>query len=55
MGLTQEAFAIRFNFNQLTVEGWQQGRPVDDGANTYLHVIGSNTSALAEVLEDELA
>jgi DNA-binding transcriptional regulator YiaG len=52
LGLTAAAFAKRFNFNQRTVEGWEQGRPIDEIANAYLHAIAAEPDAIARAFED---
>jgi DNA-binding transcriptional regulator YiaG len=52
LGLTASAFAKRFNLNPRTVEGWEQGRPIDDIANAYLHAIAAEPDAIARTFEE---
>ena len=51
LGLSAAMFAKRFNLNPRTVEGWEQGRPIDDIANTYLHAIAAEPAVIAKALE----
>lgn len=52
MGLTQEAFARRFQINLRTLQDWEQGRRVpEDVARAYLRVIERNPDAVAAALE----
>ncbi len=54
LGLTASAFAKRFSLNPRTVEGWEQGRPIDDIANAYLHAIAAAPDAVARSFETAL-
>ena len=47
-------FARRFGLNQRTVEGWEQGRPIDAVANVYLHAIAANPDVIARALEQPI-
>ncbi len=51
MGLSQEAFAKRYNFSVGAVRDWEQGRKVPDPATqAYLTVISKNHRAVDEAL-----
>lgn len=53
LDLSQEQFALRFNFPIATVRNWEQGRGEPDAAaNNYLHVIKSNPAAAAKAVEE---
>lgn len=54
LGLTCVAFAKRYNLNPRTVQGWEQGRPIDEIANAYLHAIAAEPTAIARSLEKAL-
>ena len=54
LGMSAAAFAKRFNLNQRTIEGWEQGRPIDEVANTYLHVIAANPEIIERSLEEQV-
>ncbi len=53
MGLTQVAFARRFQINLRALQDWEQGRRVpEDVARAYLRVIERNPDAVTAALED---
>ena len=37
-----------------TVEGWEQGRPIDSVANIYLHAISTNPDVIGRALEQPI-
>lgn len=51
LGLTVAEFAMRYNLNKRTIEGWEQGRPIDDAANNYLHMIAAHPNLVGRTLE----
>ena len=52
MGLTQTAFARRFQINLRTLQDWEQGRRVpEDVARVYLRVIERDPDAVTAALE----
>jgi DNA-binding transcriptional regulator YiaG len=55
LGMSAATFARRYNLNPRTVEGWEQGRPIDDIANAYLHAIAAEPPAIARAFEVEMA
>ena len=51
LGLSQEAFAVRFHIPLGTLRDWEQSRKDPDAAaRAYLKVIARNPSAVAEAL-----
>jgi putative transcriptional regulator len=51
--LSQEQFALRFNFPVATVQNWEQGRATPDvAANNFLHVIKSDPAAALRAVEE---
>jgi putative transcriptional regulator len=51
LGLTQQEFADRFEFNINTLRHWEQGRRVPDGtARAYLRVIDREPEAVRKAL-----
>ena len=52
LGLSVVAFGKRFGINPRTIEGWEQGRPIDETANAYLHAIAANPAEIGRVLEE---
>jgi putative transcriptional regulator len=51
LGLTQPAFAARFNLNVGRLRDWEQGRSAPDGAvRAYLRVIEREPDAVARAL-----
>ncbi|MGA3371299.1 MAG: helix-turn-helix domain-containing protein [Terracidiphilus sp.] len=51
LGLTQQEFAKRFDFNINTLRHWEQGRRVPDGtARAYLRVIDREPKAVEKAL-----
>ncbi len=51
LGLTQQEFAARFDFNINTLRHWEQGRRVPDGtARAYLRVIDREPRAVEKAL-----
>ena len=51
LGLTQQEFADRFEFNINTLRHWEQGRRVPDGtARAYLRVIDREPQAVQKAL-----
>jgi putative transcriptional regulator len=51
LGLTQQEFADRFDFNINTLRHWEQGRRVPDGtARAYLRVIDREPEAVQKAL-----
>jgi DNA-binding transcriptional regulator YiaG len=54
MALSSAAFARRYGFNTRTVEGWEQGRPIDTASAILLQVIATDPSAVARVMETPL-
>lgn len=51
LGLTQPAFAARFNLNVGRLRDWEQGRSAPDGAvRAYLRVIEREPEAVARAL-----
>jgi putative transcriptional regulator len=51
LGLTQEAFALRYGIPVGTLRDWEQGRKrLDAPARAYLLVIEKNPQAVAEML-----
>ncbi len=51
LGLTQQEFAERFDFNINTLRHWEQGRRVPDGtARAYLRVIDREPRAVEKAL-----
>jgi DNA-binding transcriptional regulator YiaG len=51
LGLSAAEFAMRYNLNKRTVEGWEQGRRIDEAANNYLHLIACDPQAVAKSFE----
>jgi putative transcriptional regulator len=51
LGLSAAAFAKRYALNPRTVEGWEQGRPIEDAANAYLHTIAADPRSLGRALD----
>ena len=52
-GLSQAAFAQRFQLNLRTLQDWEQGRRApEDIARVYLRVIERNPEAVTAALED---
>ncbi len=54
LGMSAPAFARRYGLNVRTVEGWEQGRPIDAPANNYLMAIAADPIAVARALEQEM-
>ena len=53
LGLSQSAFAKRFQINLRTLQDWEQGRRApEDIARTYLRVIAHDPQAVAAALEE---
>jgi putative transcriptional regulator len=53
LGLSQAAFARRFQLNLRTLQDWEQGRRApEEIARAYLRVIERNPDAVAAALED---
>jgi putative transcriptional regulator len=53
LGLSQSAFATRFQINLRTLQDWEQGRRVpEEIARTYLRVIAHDPDLVAAALED---
>ena len=53
LGLSQAAFARRFQLNLRTLQDWEQGRRApEEIARAYLRVIERNPNAVAAALED---
>ncbi|MGA9069501.1 MAG: helix-turn-helix domain-containing protein [Terracidiphilus sp.] len=51
LGMTQQEFAERFDFNINTLRHWEQGRRVPDGtARAYLRVIDREPEAVQKAL-----
>jgi putative transcriptional regulator len=51
LGMTQQEFAHRFDFNINTLRHWEQGRRVPDGtARAYLRVIDREPEAVQKAL-----
>ena len=51
LGMTQQEFANRFDFNINTLRHWEQGRRVPDGtARAYLRVIDREPQAVQKAL-----
>jgi putative transcriptional regulator len=51
LGMTQQEFANRFDFNINTLRHWEQGRRVPDGtARAYLRVIDREPEAVQKAL-----
>ena len=51
LGMTQQEFAARFDFNINTLRHWEQGRRVPDGtARAYLRVIDREPEAVQKAL-----
>jgi putative transcriptional regulator len=51
LGMTQQEFADRFDFNINTLRHWEQGRRVPDGtARAYLRVIDREPEAVQKAL-----
>jgi putative transcriptional regulator len=51
LGMTQQEFANRFDFNINTLRHWEQGRRVPDGtARAYLKVIDREPEAVQKAL-----
>jgi putative transcriptional regulator len=51
LGMTQQEFAKRFDFNINTLRHWEQGRRVPDGtARAYLRVIDREPEAVRKAL-----
>jgi putative transcriptional regulator len=51
LGMTQQEFAKRFDFNINTLRHWEQGRRVPDGtARAYLRVIDREPEAVQKAL-----
>jgi putative transcriptional regulator len=51
LGMTQQEFAQRFDFNINTLRHWEQGRRVPDGtARAYLRVIDREPEAVQKAL-----
>lgn len=51
LGMTQQEFARRFDFNINTLRHWEQGRRVPDGtARAYLRVIDREPEAVQRAL-----
>ena len=56
LGLSQEQFALRFNLDLATVQGWEQGRHVPDRpAQAYLRAIAAAPREVAAAQEVEIA
>lgn len=51
LGLSAAAFAKRYALNPRTVEGWEQGRPIEDAANAYLHTIAADPRSVGRALD----
>jgi DNA-binding transcriptional regulator YiaG len=51
LGLTQREFALRYGLNERTLQGWEQGRPMDDTAKAYLTVIAALPDVTSSALE----
>jgi putative transcriptional regulator len=52
LGMTQQEFAARFDFNINTLRHWEQGRRVPDGtARAYLRVIDREPEAVQKALQ----
>ncbi len=54
LGLSVATFAKRYGLNPRTVEGWEQGRPVEPVARAYLHAIAANPAQIARSLEEPI-
>lgn len=54
LGMSVAAFARRFHLNARTVEGWEQGRPIDPIAGTYLRAIAAEPDTVARSLEEAI-
>jgi putative transcriptional regulator len=53
LGLSQSAFATRFQINLRTLQDWEQGRRApEEIARTYLRVIAHDPDLVAAALED---
>ena len=53
LGLSQAAFARRFQLNLRTLQDWEQGRRApEEIARAYLRVIERNPNAVSAALED---
>jgi len=53
LGLSQSAFARRFQINLRTLQDWEQGRRApEEIARAYLRVIAHDPNAVAAALED---
>ena len=53
LGLSQAAFARRFQINLRTLQDWEQGRRApEEVARAYLRVIERNPAAVAAALDD---
>jgi DNA-binding transcriptional regulator YiaG len=51
LGLSQEQFSLQFNIPLATLRHWEQGRELDQAANSYLRVIMSNPVAASKAQE----
>lgn len=54
LGLSVVDFAKRYRLNPRTVEGWEQGRPVEPVARSYLHAIDADPIGIARSLEEPI-
>ena len=52
LDLTQEEFALRYNFSLRALQNWEQGREPDAVVRSYLRAIDSDPEAVAMALED---
>ena len=56
LSLSQEQFALRFNLDLATVQGWEQGRHLPDRpAQAYLRAIAAAPREVAAAQEEEMA
>ena len=51
LGMTQEEFALRYNFNLRALQNWEQGREPDALVRSYLRAIERDPKSVAAALE----
>jgi len=52
LGMTQEEFALRYNFKLRALQNWEQGRLPDALVQSYLRAIARNPKEVAKAQED---
>ena len=52
LGMTQEEFALRYNFKLRALQNWGQGRLPDALVQSYLRAIARNPKEVAKAQED---